>query len=43
VYEHLDTGRTETELAQQIADEWRKTVGRGDVIYRQPSLDSILI
>jgi 5S rRNA maturation endonuclease (ribonuclease M5) len=43
VSEYLDAGHTEMELTQRIADEWTKAVGLGDVIYRQPSFDNILI
>jgi len=43
VSEYLDAGHTETELEQRIADEWAKTAGRGEVIYRQPSFDNIPI
>jgi 5S rRNA maturation endonuclease (ribonuclease M5)/DNA-binding MarR family transcriptional regulator len=44
VSEYLDAPHTETELAQCIGDEWRKTVGKGDVIYRQtPPFDISMI
>jgi hypothetical protein len=43
VSSYLDAGHTDTELAQRIADAWAKAVGQGDVIYRQPSFDNILI
>jgi DNA-binding MarR family transcriptional regulator/5S rRNA maturation endonuclease (ribonuclease M5) len=43
VSDYLEAGHTETELAQRIADEWTRVVGHGDVLYRQPSFDNILI
>jgi 5S rRNA maturation endonuclease (ribonuclease M5) len=43
VSEYLDAGHTETELAQHIAEQWTKTVGQGNVIYRQPTFENILI
>ena len=43
VSEFLDAGHTDTELAQRIADEWTKTVGQGDVIYRHLSFADIPI
>jgi 5S rRNA maturation endonuclease (ribonuclease M5) len=43
VSEYLDAAHTGTELAQRIEDEWANTVGKGDVLYRQPSFDNIPI
>jgi 5S rRNA maturation endonuclease (ribonuclease M5) len=43
VSEYLHAAHTATELAQRIAEEWKKTVGQGDVLYHQPSFDHIPI
>lgn len=43
VSEYLDAPHTATELEQRIKDEWANAVGKGDVLYRQPSFDNIPI
>ena len=43
VSDYLDAGHTQSQLTQRITDEWTNSVGQGDVIYRQPSTENILI
>ena len=43
VSEYLDAPHTATELEQRINNEWANAVGKGDVLYREPSFDNILI
>jgi 5S rRNA maturation endonuclease (ribonuclease M5) len=43
VSDYLDAGHTQAQLTQRITDEWTNNVGQGDVIYRQPSTENILI